>query len=135
MLRKNKKPVKLYPKKYDDFVVNTVVSEGFCIEGDLIGKGSVKIDGSVTGNIKIEEGLIVGEAGEVIGDIHAENVIVFGKIVGDIVCKILKVNPSGFIAGNVSTQFMGIDLGGKINGKIEILEEPKQPMLLEQKVG
>lgn len=132
MLRNHKKPLKLH-RKYDDFVVHTVISEGLCIEGDLIGKGSVKIDGSVTGNIKIEEGLIVGEVGDITGDIHAENVIVFGKIVGDIICKTLKVNAAGLVAGNVSTEFIGVDLGGKINGTIEILEQ-NQPLLLEQKV-
>lgn len=132
MLRNAKKTVK-FQKNYDDFVVQTVISEGLSIEGNLIGKGSVKIDGSVLGNIRIEEGLIVGEVGDVSGDVSAENVIVFGRITGDITCKTIKVNASGMVSGNVTAEFIGVDLGGKINGKVEVVEE-KKPLLLDEKV-
>lgn len=123
------------PKKFDEFVINTLISEELSIEGDLIGDGSMRIDGKVKGEIKMTKGLVIGKNGRVSGNITAQSIVVFGEVTGDITCQNLKITSSGAVFGNVETQHITIEFGGKVNGHICIFEGQQQPVLLEQAAG
>ncbi len=63
--------------------LETVVGAESAFQGTLRSKGSVRIDGKIEGGVSAE-GVILGESGEVQGDISARTVVVGGKVTGNI---------------------------------------------------
>jgi cytoskeletal protein CcmA (bactofilin family) len=63
--------------------LETIVGAESSFQGNLRSKGSVRVDGKIEGGIAAE-GVIIGERGEVQGDISARTVVVGGKITGNI---------------------------------------------------
>jgi cytoskeletal protein CcmA (bactofilin family) len=63
--------------------LETVVGAESSFQGTLRSKGSVRIDGKIEGGVSAE-GVILGERGEVQGDISARTVVVGGKVTGNI---------------------------------------------------
>jgi cytoskeletal protein CcmA (bactofilin family) len=68
--------------KLDTHLETIIGAESF-FQGTLRSKGSVRIDGRIEGGVSAE-GVILGERGEVQGDISARTVVVGGKITGNV---------------------------------------------------
>jgi cytoskeletal protein CcmA (bactofilin family) len=98
--------------------VRTILGPGCLFEGNLtIPEGLTRIDGEVIGNIKGNGGLIIGESGSVKGDIDVENVVVYGKVHGNIRARSLEIRASGRVDGDVQVQELMIEKGAIYNGK------------------
>jgi cytoskeletal protein CcmA (bactofilin family) len=98
--------------------VRTIVGPDCLFEGNLtIPDGLTRIDGEVVGNIKGNSGLIVGERGSVKGDLSAENVVVYGKVQGNIRARSLEIRASGRVDGDVQVQELIVEKGAIYNGK------------------
>lgn len=63
--------------------LETVIGAESNFQGTLRSKGSVRIDGKIEGGIAAE-GIILGERGEVQGDISGRTIVVGGKVTGNI---------------------------------------------------
>lgn len=63
--------------------LETVIGSESFFQGTLRSKGSVRIDGKIEGGIAAE-GIILGERGEVQGDISGRTIVVGGKVTGNI---------------------------------------------------
>src|SRR5579864_3047146 len=63
--------------------LETIIGAESSFQGTLRSKGSVRIDGKIEGGVSAE-GVILGERGEVQGDISARTVVVGGKVTGNI---------------------------------------------------
>jgi cytoskeletal protein CcmA (bactofilin family) len=63
--------------------LETVIGSDSFFQGTMRSKGSVRIDGKVEGGVSAE-GVILGEHGEIQGDVSARTVVVGGKITGNI---------------------------------------------------
>lgn len=63
--------------------LETVVGAESYFQGTLRSKGSVRVDGKIEGGISAE-GIILGERGEVQGDISGRTIVVGGKVTGNI---------------------------------------------------
>lgn len=61
-----------------------VVPSGAVIDGDMSTRRSLRIDGIVTGNVHVEERLVIGPGGQVTGNIDGGYILVQGKVVGNI---------------------------------------------------
>src|ERR1051325_3401055 len=66
-----------------DTHLETVIGAESYFQGSLRSKGSIRIDGKIEGGVSAE-GVILGERGEVQGDISARTVVVGGKVTGNI---------------------------------------------------
>src|ERR1700689_4719600 len=66
-----------------DTHLETVIGAESSFQGTLRSKGSVRIDGKIEGGVSAE-GIILGERGEVQGDISGRTVVVGGKVTGNI---------------------------------------------------
>ena len=104
--------------------VRTIVGPDCLFEGNLtIPDGLTRIDGEVVGNIKGNSGLIVGERGSVKGDLSAENVVVYGKVQGNIRARSLEIRASGRVDGDVQVQELIVEKGAIYNGKCSMVVE------------
>ena len=64
--------------------VDTVIAEQCTLEGDLTTKNSVKVDGRIQGTLRAEGRAIIGETGVVKGDVHAVDLLVLGRLEGNV---------------------------------------------------
>lgn len=98
--------------------LNTILGKGSVIEGKIIIKNSVRVDGRVVGEISSTGTITVGDNGEIEGDITAVRAIVGGKVKGRINASakaVLEAN-SVFI-GDLQTATLTIDEGAMFEGR------------------
>ena len=64
--------------------IDTVIAEQYTLEGDLATKNSVKVDGRILGTLRAEGRAITGETGVVKDDVHAVDLLVLGRLEGNV---------------------------------------------------
>ena len=93
------------------------------IEGNISTKGTLRIDGRITGNIDTDW-LIVGEKAFVKGDVRVAGVAVAGYLEGNVTAKeIIELKRTGQIRGDVSTSKLVVIEGGMVDGKIAMQQK------------
>ena len=91
--------------------------KGSRITGQLAFEGSVRIDGSVEGEIRCHETLTIGEGAEVRARISSRVVIIRGKVEGNVTAKDkIELLAPGRLFGNVSTPRLIITEGVVFDG-------------------
>ncbi|MFD2598008.1 polymer-forming cytoskeletal protein [Sphingobacterium corticis] len=118
----------------EELSIETVIAQDISIEGHLIGKESLRIDGKIKGFIRTAKGVIVGESAYVEGDVTCETLIVYGHIVGNVRCKTLLLKSVGTINGDMVVERFNVDMGGKLVGGVDVVTA-NEPKLLESKVS
>jgi cytoskeletal protein CcmA (bactofilin family) len=97
-----------------------IVGLGTEIKGDLITKGDIRIDGKITGDVKSKAKVVVGQTGEIIGNINAESAEVSGKVSGDITTtEILFLKEPALVSGNILANKLVVENGAVIKGYCE----------------
>ncbi len=93
------------------------------IEGNISTKGTLRIDGRLTGNIDTDW-LIVGEKAFIKGDVRVAGVAVAGYLEGNVTAKeIIELKRTGQIRGDVSTSKLVVIEGGMVDGKIAMQQK------------
>ncbi len=100
--------------------ISTLIGEGFMFTGDLTGKSVVRIDGKITGNINVENGIILGEKGVIVGDIQTTSAIIYGTVNGNVKVSQLEIKKTGKVNGDIRTETLEIEFGAQYNGKLEM---------------
>ncbi len=84
--------------------VDTVIGANSVIKGDIHSRGTLRIDGTVEGNIRADSSVIVGEKGVVKANITASQVIVGGTVHGNVHGRErVEVLSTGRMYGDVTT--------------------------------
>ena len=97
--------------------VQAHLGKGSRVEGKLTFDGSVRIDGQVEGEIDAQETIIVGEGAEITAQIHANAVVVQGRVNGDITArKRVELKAPASVVGNISTPSLVIHEGVVFEG-------------------
>ena len=100
--------------------ISTLISEGSVLDGNLKAPSFARIDGTVNGNITVDEGLILGEKGLVKGNIVTKEIIVYGKVTGNINASSLEIRSTGNITGDIKTGVLQVEMGGVHNGSLSM---------------
>jgi len=106
----------------DEFTkpTGTVIGSGFTIHAAHFACSdaeSMRVDGTVIGNVSIDGVLIVSETGYVDGDIEASSVRVAGRVTGNIICRnALHFTSTADVTGNVRAPAFIVDDGAIIMG-------------------
>ena len=103
--------------------VITLIGEGFLIEGNITSPSSTRLDGTVKGNISSKGSLIIGEKGIVSGEVSAVEVVVHGRVEGNVESEKLIIKNGGMVSGDVHSKSFIIEEGGIYNGKC-LMESP-----------
>ncbi|HZK42864.1 MAG TPA: polymer-forming cytoskeletal protein [Syntrophomonadaceae bacterium] len=97
--------------------IESIISNGVEIKGELNSKGSIRIDGFLDGKMNVQGDIILGDKGHIKGEVKAENIIIAGKIEGNVsVKKRLEIATTGNLSGDVSCSILTIEEGGILNG-------------------
>ncbi|MFN8390465.1 MAG: polymer-forming cytoskeletal protein [Bdellovibrionota bacterium] len=103
---------------------DSVIAAGCAIRGDLEMKGRAQVNCRVDGEIVSDDELIVGEEGDINGNIFGKAVIIFGRVVGDIKCdERLELHAGAHVTGNVLSPRVVIQDGVVFDGRCWMGEE------------
>ncbi len=110
----------------------TIVGINTRIVGTLTSDGTIRIDGSVEGDIEVLGNLIVGESGRVVATIRAQNVQIAGAVKGEInATDMVGISPTGKVWGDITTAALHIEPGGLFRGQSSMTANTDEPLLLE----
>jgi len=82
----------------------TVVTKCMEIKGDMNGCGTIHVDGTIYGDLNIEDSVVIGESGSVHGKIKSKKVVVSGKLEGSLKCDDLEVTTTGSITNKIEAK-------------------------------
>jgi cytoskeletal protein CcmA (bactofilin family) len=100
-------------------IIKTAIGYGTIIEGKFKFDSPVRIDGELTGEIVSNSVLIVGETAVLRAQIKVGNLIVYGKVVGDVfVDELVHIKSDGLLEGNITTKRLAVDDGGYFKGSV-----------------
>ena len=92
--------------------VNAYLGKGSKVAGKLTFEGTVRVDGTVEGEVAAQDTLIVGESAIVNAQIIGSTIIIKGKVTGDITArKRVEIKAPGKLFGNVTTPSLIIQEG------------------------
>jgi cytoskeletal protein CcmA (bactofilin family) len=108
----------------DNIKIDTIIGPSSTIEGKISATGTVRIDGTYTGDIFSDADVIVGENGVINGNIHANNISVSGKVDGNVMCRgLLEILPTGRLDGDIEVNKISICDGAIFKGKCNMAAE------------
>ncbi len=101
--------------------VTSVIGPGITWTGDLRGKGGIRIEGTVDGEIAVQGLVVIGESGKVnCRTLQAERLIVAGAVKGNIACGKLEIRSTGRIWGDVVTTSFTSEDGAFLRGQMRM---------------
>ncbi len=101
------------------------VGPGLRIKGEISGTGDLMLDGTVEGPIHLtDHKLTVGPNGRLTSDIVAREVVVHGKVRGNLrATERIEITKKGSVIGDLRTARISIEDGASVKGWIEIDRE------------
>jgi cytoskeletal protein CcmA (bactofilin family) len=121
-------------KKFRAPKISTVIGQHTEIQGDLSFSGGLHVDGTIRGNVTAEldstSALTLSEAGQVVGDVMVPNVIINGKVKGDVYAsERVELAPNARVIGTVYYRLLEMAMGAEVNGQLVHREEEALRML------
>lgn len=116
---KKRQPKLLSPTKE---LFDSMIGEGMEIHGRVVANKSVRIDGSVFGNVEIPEGkknitVAVGTHGKVFGDVRAYRILIGGHVEGNIyAAERVELHAKANVMGDITYADIGIEPGAEVVG-------------------
>lgn len=102
------------------------LDRGVKVEGTLELTGTFRVDGEVSGTIRCQEHLIVGENGVLEGEIESGIVSIAGKVQGTVKGnQRVEILSSGSVEGEVHTSCLVIEAGGVLDGRCHMKTQAK----------
>ena len=101
----------------------TLIATNCEINGDVLFSDQLQVNGTVNGNILAQDGsgasVTISEKGRVVGEVRVPNVIVNGKVEGDIYAdKHIELAANAEITGNVYYNLIEMVKGSCVEGKL-----------------
>ena len=98
--------------------IETLIGEQCSIVGSLSGGGSLRIDGSVDGDILWQDDVILGSFSLYNGNLTCHNAFVNGKVKGNVICEeTLTIESGGKVFGDITVKSLVVKEGGRLDGK------------------
>ena len=105
--------------------ISTLVSEGCIIDGNVKAPAFARIDGQITGDVMVDEGLILGEKGSIQGNVVTKEMIVYGTVTGNMQVTSLHIKASGKVIGEIRTQTLEVENGAVYDGTLSMTQNSK----------
>jgi len=87
------------------------------ITGDIKSNGDLRIDGKLNGSVTMEGKLVIGEKGEVDGDINCTNATVSGTLKGRLnVKELMTMLKTARVEGDLITGKLSVEPGAEFTG-------------------
>jgi len=116
-------------------VDQATIGRTLVIKGEITGSEALYIDGRIEGKIIMPESRVtIGRNGKVDASIQAREVVVMGKVNGNIECSDrVDIRAEGAVSGDISTVRISVEDGAALKGGIQVRSEGKSQSKPEQK--
>lgn len=114
------------PKPFDNYKADVAhIGKSVLVKGELSGSEDLYLDGEVEGSIQLKDhSLIVGPHGRVRANIQARDVVVHGKVDGNIRgTERVELKKSAVLVGDISTQRIIVEDGAFFKGAVDVQKE------------
>ena len=121
--------------------LNGFLDTGSHVEGELHFQTSFRVDGKFTGLVSTAGDLIVGEGGEVEGDLRVGQIFISGTVRGTIrAAKKIQISSCGKLFAEIDTPALVVEDGAFFQGRCTMAREEREakvagPKLVAQKVA
>jgi cytoskeletal protein CcmA (bactofilin family) len=111
----------LKTKNSEETKINAFLGSGTNFKGTLVFDGLVRIDGSMEGNIKTDDILVLSESSKVKADIEVGIAKISGTVTGNITAKEkVELYKPANITGIIKAPLLFIEEGVILNGTVEM---------------
>jgi len=103
-------------------VEQATIGRSLIIKGEVTGAESLYIDGRIEGSINVSDHRVtIGRNGAVAANIMAREVVIMGKVKGNIQCSDrLDIRGEGSLTGDVTTQRISVEDGAILKGSVQV---------------
>jgi cytoskeletal protein CcmA (bactofilin family) len=103
--------------------IDTVIAQHCKLEGDLSSENSIKIDGVILGTLRCQGSAIIGQTGMVKGDVYSPDLLVIGKLEGNVYAENLRLHATSDIIGEINTRTLQVDTGARYSGTVTMRDD------------
>jgi len=103
-------------------VEQATIGRSLVIKGEVSGSESLYVDGRIEGTITLNDNRVtIGRNGTVAANITAREVVIMGKVHGNIECSDrLDIRSEGSLTGDVVTQRISVEDGAILKGSVQV---------------
>jgi cytoskeletal protein CcmA (bactofilin family) len=115
--------------------IKSLIAQGSQISGNFKFTDGLRVDGTVHGNIRANEDhpsiLVISESATVVGETHADHIIINGSVKGPIYAAVmLELQPKARIEGDVHYAALEMHQGAMVAGQLRpIVAGEEKPTL------
>jgi cytoskeletal protein CcmA (bactofilin family) len=111
-----------------DSQIDTLIGVDTVITGDVIFNGGLRVDGTVLGNVREQEGsqstIILSESGRIEGAVETTKIVLNGAVVGPVkASQFIELQTKASITGDLYYKSLEMHMGSVIDGKLVHTEE------------
>ena len=122
------------PHKNTHTLTSTIIGKGSVLEGDFQVENDVTIYATLKGRLTCTGTVVVGESGYLEASVRAKDVIVTGKVVGDLeATNKVVLKSQAVLVGDVRTRLLAVEEGAVLQGScntgpdVEVPETAEPP--------
>lgn len=113
----------------NDMQANNILGKGTVITGDVDSPGNIRIEGRVNGNVNCKSKVVMGQSGEMTGNMYSQTAEIAGFVKGTLfISDTLILKPSANIEGDIEAGQMTMEPGACFNGSSRIGGEVKKQL-------
>lgn len=111
--------------KEKEVQITTIIGRGAECNGDFSADCSVRIDGTIQGNLTVSGMAIVGACGYINGNVNAQTVIIGGEVNGNVNAPVkVELTTTARVIGDITTGSIVIDEKAVFQGRIDMNQDP-----------
>lgn len=104
----------------------SIIGPGMRVDGDLSTDGTVRIEGVIHGTLRAGKAVVLGQSGEIVGDVYTQDAVIGGKVRGTVVAESrLELQSTCSVDGEIRARAQHLQLheGARFSGQIQMLDE------------
>ena len=103
--------------------VISIIGAGMTVVGDTDTDGSLRIEGTVRGNVRAGKSVVVGRGGLVDGSVFTQDAVIAGRVSGGIHAESrLELQATSEVSGEIVAPRMQVEEGAKVQGQVAVGE-------------
>ncbi len=108
--------------------VISIIGVGMSIDGDSETDGSLRIEGTIRGDVRAGKSVVVGRDGLVDGSIYTQDAVIAGRVSGGIhAVSRLELQATSEVTGQIEAPRMQVEEGAKVQGQVSVGEPVARP--------
>lgn len=105
-----------------------LIGKGTVIKGDVESSGDIRVDGRLIGSLKSNGKIVIGQTGEVEGDLSCKQADISGTVKGVLKCEELtSLKSTSRVEVDLVTKQLYIEVGAIFTGKCQMSQPTLQP--------